>query len=103
MTCLRPAILAISVLLVSSCSKLQGMGGDTAQSGTPTTPHLAGGGGAPVKNTVRRVPQLPERCTETERSFSICGREPTRVPHFTASSWFSDRPDFSMPRSHKSR
>jgi hypothetical protein len=103
MTSLHPAILAVSVLLVSSCSKLQGMEGDTAQSGTPTTPHLAGGGGAPVRNTVRAVPQIPERCTKAERSFSICGDESTRVPHSTASRWFSDRPDFSMPRSHKAR
>lgn len=103
MTSLRPAILAVSVLLVSSCSKLQGMGGDTAQSGTPTTPHLAGGGGAPVHNTVRRLPLIPDKCDQTMRSFSMCGNEPTRVSHSTASNWFSDRPDFSMPRSHKVR
>ncbi len=103
MTCMRGAILAVSVLSVSSCSKLQGMGGETAQSGSPSTPHVGGGGSSPARNTDRRPPLIPYKCDDTERSLSMCGNEPTRASHFTAATWFRARPDFTVPKSHKPR
>jgi hypothetical protein len=33
----------------------------------------------------------------------MCGNEPTRPSHFTASTWFRNQPDFSMSRSRRSR
>jgi hypothetical protein len=103
MTTSRAAILAVSVLLVSSCSKLEGLAGGTGESETQSTPHPVGGGPGPSRTTVRPPPVLSEKCTATERSFSMCVDQPTRMPHFSASAWFRDRPDFSTPRLRKSR
>jgi hypothetical protein len=104
MTTSRAAILAVSVLMVSSCSKLQGLAGGTSESESQSTPHPVGGGGpGPSRSTVRPPPLITEKCDATMRSFSMCGNEETRATHFTASTWFRDRPDFGMPRSRKSR
>ncbi|HEY8258463.1 MAG TPA: hypothetical protein VIG08_12485 [Gemmatimonadales bacterium] len=103
MTMARAAIPAVFALLVSSCSKLEGIGSMTGQPGTEGAPHLVAGP-APSNADEKGWHLTPYKCDDTERALAMCGEGPTRIPHmFAAPAWLHDHSTTGMLRTHKAR
>jgi hypothetical protein len=99
----RAAAMAVTVLLVSSCSKIEHMANGGGVQVDTSSEHGGGHGGSAPPRHAKGPPLTPYRCDDTERLLSMCGERPAPTPHTNASTWFNDRPDFGTPRSHRTR